>query len=199
MSIRTMQLFVLPDELLALLAERCARLDLVASVYQPPLTRDCRAWTGDLRHSPIDWRQCVAGQRRIMLHPPADGAIPPWGEVVTARLGWVDVRVGNLRDGANGHTLEMSDIGAKSDYFEYDAVLEDPRSLQVHRRITRPLKAALRRPMQAWHVAHSDRARTYDIYYSDRAAAFYHEGGELMQQGVANIRFSPQDHALPSV
>ena len=134
-----------------------------------------------------------------MLHPPSEDPIPPWGEIVTARLGWVDLSVGNLRTEANGSVLEMSDIGAKSDYFEGGAVLEDPRSLQLHRRVTRPLKAALRRPMQAWHVAHTDRARSYDIYYSDRAATFFHEGGELMQQGVANIRFSPQDCGPPSV
>ncbi len=109
------------------------------------------------------------------------------------------MRVGNLRVEATGRVLEMCDIGAKSDYFEDGAVLEDPRSLQLHRRITRPLKGTLRRPMQAWHVAHTDRARSYDIYYSDRAAAFFHEGGELMQQGVANIRFSPQKDALPPV
>ena len=135
-----------------------------------------------------------------MLHPPSDDTIPPWGEIVPARLGWVDVRVGNLQGEATGRVLESSDIGAKSTYVEDGAILEDPRSLQLHRRITRPLKAALRRPMQAWNVGHRDRARTYgDLYYSDKAADFFYGGGELMQEGVANVRFSPQNHVSPSV
>lgn len=199
MSTRTMQLFVFPDELIALLVERCVRLGLVASIYELAPERTRQAWTGDLSRAPFDWHKSVDGQRRIMLHPPSDIASPPWRDVVTARLGWVDVRVGNLLTGPNGHALELSDIGAKSNYLQDGAILDDQRSLQLHRQITRPLKAALRRPMQAWQVGYREQARTYDIYYSDRAAALFREGGELMQQGVANIRFSPQPRDTPSV
>ncbi len=86
-STQSMPLFVFPGELVALLVERCERLGLVATVYEPPLTRDCHGWTGDLRLSPADWRRHVAGQRRIMLHPSSDGPTPAWGEVVTASVG----------------------------------------------------------------------------------------------------------------
>jgi hypothetical protein len=188
-----MQLFVFPDELIALLIARCDRLGLVATVYEPPLKRDRPGWTGDLRQVPIDWGRGAECEPRIMLHPPADGPTPRWGEVVSARLGWVDVRVGNLRMDGSDRILEVSSIDAKSDYIQDGIMFEDPRSLHLHRRITRPIKAALRRPMQAWNNVYGGERTYSDIYFSDRTAAFFHDGGELMQAGVSNVRFRPTD------
>ncbi|MDP8925220.1 MAG: hypothetical protein M3O34_20440 [Chloroflexota bacterium] len=106
--------------------------------------------------------------------------------------------VGNLRTEASARTLELSQIGAKSNYLEDGALREDRRSLQLFRGITRPLKAALRRPMRVRNIVHGGEG-VYDIYYSDSSATFYYDGGELTQPGVANTRFSPATDARAPV
>jgi len=187
---RRLRCFAFPSELIAMLAEVSERLDLVATVYQWPLSRTSPV-TGKLQQLPIDWEYSPMGQMRIMIHPPQADSAPPWGELSTAVLGWIDVSLGRCYETPEGVFLELSDIGAKYDYYEDGFVKHNLELPKLFRRLATPLKKQLHRPMLLENIVYGGKGPVDTEYYTDAAAAFHAGGGQLWQWGVKNQRFHP--------
>lgn len=120
--------------------------------------------------------------------PSPDMLIP--NALEPAVWGWLVITVPRVR----GHALLLADIAAKSDYFDLAAetVRENPLSLRLFGMVVPPFRKLLRRPVWARNILDvPPRWHAYrDIGYTDGAAAWELAGGELCQDGVANIRFS---------
>lgn len=190
MSIRQMHFFMFPEELIAFLTEECDRLDLVTTVYTPPLRAERVGVNGIPSMLDVKWEGSDAGQVRIMLHPPTSSAQVEWRALVPAKLGWLDVTVGRYYQTADTRILEISDIGSKSDYVENGVEVDDRRAHALFSRVSRRLKARLHRPMMVRHISATSGIE-HNIYYSEAAAEFYRHGGELRQWGVPAQRFEP--------
>ena len=64
--------------------------------------------------------------------------------------------------------------------------------IKLHGQLARRFKNVLTRPVHAWHVDAPDRPHAYrDIGYSPGALAWYEQGGDWRQEGVAYIRYGP--------
>ena len=84
--------------------------------------------------------------------------------------------------------LYMSEIGFKS--AEND-LLSAKKLLKTFNAITKPFRKRLTRPVWARNIVHGGEAHAYrDIGHSAGAADWIREGGELMQDGVLNIRYT---------
>lgn len=67
---------------------------------------------------------------------------------------------------------------------------EHEACLRLFGQLTRPLKARLHHPMLVRSIL-DGAERLYPEYYTSGAREFQEAGGELVQWGVANVRFYP--------
>jgi len=111
-------------------------------------------------------------------------------DVNPAERGWVYIDVPRVKDGA----LLLVELAARSDWWEDGMVKENPESIPLHGKLSRRLKKLVKYPTWFRGVRPpTDATLCRDVGYTEGAKAWYRNGGELMQDGVLNVRFEIRD------
>jgi len=102
-------------------------------------------------------------------------------------IGWVQIDVPRIQN----DTLRLCQVGTKSDWWNRTrGVSEENRSSpRLFDKVWRILRAHLMFPVWATNVRTGASAEYKAIGYSEGAAAWHLKGGNLSQEGVANIRY----------
>lgn len=184
MGTKTFQFFCRRDELLEILSQIVNSLSLKTILYsggrQPRL---CSV-------EQLDQRAVARFQTdRVYLSAGAEdiGTICP-DEFSPARLGWVQVDLPREVD----DQLLLAQVATKTDWYnpETDAIAENKEVVALHKKITSLLKKHVTFPVWAYNVKHPEPHVYHDIGFSRSAREFANEGGELVQEGVDNVRFT---------
>jgi hypothetical protein len=129
------------------------------------------------------------GANRILLAmrgtKPTDITIE---NINSGQVGLLLVELPRLRN----DTLFMGEIAVKTERInsETGLVIEDEDLLKLYNRLTRLFKKHLTFPVWAENMV-TGAASTYrDIGYTKAAERFAEKGGNLMQEGVNNVRFT---------
>lgn len=148
----------------------------------------------------------IAEQLRILIM--SDGLTPDWiflaaeppqfnlhnitrtFKLLPGKLGWVKIDVPK----EEGKILFLAGVSAKSDWYESknDQISENPVSIKLFSKIVSHIRKKLHRPVWAYNirVKGSEPQPYRNIGYSSGTKDWVKQGGELMQWGVHNVRFS---------
>jgi hypothetical protein len=189
---RNLQFFSGREELLQILSRIVEALSLVV------LARD---------ESGVDWVARVEGSaglqefarspvNRIYL---ADSgsmvAATTAGPLSPARQGLLLVDLPRIKDGI----MLAGQVAVKTDWIDESTgkVRTSADLLKFFNTVASKLRKELRTPMVAENIKTGKSASYSDIGYTESARSFVESGGELMQEGVLNIRFRIPESSSP--
>jgi hypothetical protein len=195
MTTRTLRFFMTMEETCAIFRALAVKYKLKMYVY-PLVKGKAQEWDfSDL------WSDALGVPFFIYIDPHADRERPITAEYLyEAPKGKTGV-VSLLVDGVENNRLYLSDMRARSDWFDDGKICENPEPLRLHRR----LRTEVLKYVQGGMVVKNVKLDTLggrgsvvnDVYYSPGAERFYSAGGELMQRGVENQRFAPMPRVDP--
>jgi len=185
MTTKTVQFFSQLDEFLIILRSVISNQKLYVILYRGGEKPEIAEIETELNASVV----YGFGASRVYLAKalPDMASIDP-GNLRPAPLGWIQVDLPRER----GAVLYMGQIAMKSDWLdrEQGTIRDNLELKKVYDRVTRQMKRHLISPVVAENVVTGSKAIYRNIYYLLSAKAFAGTGGELMQEGVKNIRFS---------
>jgi hypothetical protein len=113
-------------------------------------------------------------------------------KLIPAKLGWLDLKLPKQQD----NVLFLADMGMKSEWYDRDeGVIYENKDLgQRHDKLKRALRKHLFSPMYIKNIKYGGSGEINRIYYSTSAREWEENGGELMQEGVYNLRFSTRPY-----
>ncbi len=129
----------------------------------------------------------VGPSNRRVTRLPAAWRLKPPANFGAVGLGWVQVDVPRVVS----DTLLLCQIAAKSDWWNraQSATQENRSSLRFFDKVWRVLKPRLVFPIWATNIRTGASSAYNAIGYSEGAREWYLDGGELGQDGVANIKY----------
>lgn len=179
MATKTKAMFVTPQEFLDWIRDIQTRIPGCA-VFCHRQNRPMTAWQeGDEEMLPASRLYVIECEPS---HP--DSTVE---SLNTEGIGWVQIDVPRVLD----DTLRLCQVGAKSDWWNRaQGVSEENRSsLRLFDKVWRVLRARLMFPVWATNIRTGASSEYKGIGYSEGAAKWQLEGGNLVQEGVANIRY----------
>lgn len=179
MASRSKYVFVTMPELVRWLNEAAKAIAGSVVLYrgsQSPLER----WDGR--------EDTMKSARRAYVvtgEPDLNGA--PSDSIVPGRLGWLQLDVPR----SEGSALFAIQIAARSDWLDEatNTIKDNPGVLKLFDRFWTRWKRHFASPVLVRNRMTGEEAPYPSIAYSEGAAAWFRQGGELRQQGVANIEF----------
>jgi len=182
MGQRGLQAFITFDEFVEWLRGTAKELSLVVLVDrlgQYPIER----WSGEVR-------QLVEAYEIYLATAVNELGTIYHNDVNPAERGWVVMKVPRVESGA---LLDIH-LDARSDWYEDGVIKENPESIRLHGRIARRFKKILKHPVWAKNIKLGGSAVSYrSLGYSNGAREWYRNGGELMHEGMPNIRYEIRD------
>ena len=185
MAVRSLMFFMEPDECIAITREIADRFNLSAI-----LARHGSKRTLELAGAPESLKVASSAPPDLVylsLDRPDLQTIDP-RHLRPIEWGWVQCEMPR-RD---GNLLLMSRVVAKSDWYdrEQGRMIENPLSLTIFRKVAPYFRKRLKRPVWGHDMRYGGSACYRDVGYSERVAEWVRRGGELGQEGVANVRFT---------
>lgn len=176
MASRSLRFFVTPDEFSTWLAELAAKEGLSFWMRTPP-EHHGRELSLEQAMTASTWRFYI-GDRGAEV---TDG-----GELNPTEAGLVAVN----RPELDGEVLFLAELSARSDWRdERGRARECKRGLELFAKLGKSIKRKLGSPVWARAVTGGE-ARAYrDVHFSEGAAKWAREGGQLRQRGVANVAY----------
>jgi hypothetical protein len=133
--------------------------------------------------------------RKFYLAESVPSVMPLHQNFAPGREGWVGLDV----PCEDGNRLLMSDLGSRSDWGEGGVRHDSPVAHKLYGRVVKILRRRLKFP--TWVVTIRPTVGTpmacKGLGYTPGAEAWFNEGKELWQEGVANQRFMPCAGPLP--
>ena len=108
-----------------------------------------------------------------------------------AQLGWLQVDLPK----EDGTRLYLSELTVKTDWFDRytNKIMENHQLEKLFSKIRRELKKDLKSPIWAKNIKTQGVSCYKDMAYSEAVEDWEKKGGELLQQGVENVRFSTSE------
>ena len=108
-----------------------------------------------------------------------------------ARLGLLQV----ILPRESGQILFMSELAVKTDWVNSvtGERCENTRLLSLFKRVKAELVKGMKEPVVGENIVTGNSSVYSTIKYTKAAKAFVDDGGELMQEGVNNVRFRPAE------
>ena len=179
MASRSKYTFVMLPEFADWLVDTADQLDAAVVLYRRPDAL-LEQWDGR--------REALSGVSRAYLaQRPVDVSDIRADNLSVGLLGWVQLDVPRLK----GNCLLASQLATKSDWFDakQQEVMDNPATLHLFDRFWSKWKKHLRFPVWARNRQSGAEAPYQSIGYSKGAAEWFERGGQLCQEGVANIEF----------
>lgn len=185
MASSRVQFFSMPDEFLAILQRIANSLNLIIILYRSgPRAAVEQADIGQIARQIRSF-----GASRLYLAEPGINLadIDPL-ELEPSRLGMIQV----VFPRESGRILFMSEIAVKTDWIDISnrARCENPQLMTFFKRVkTELLKEDMKAPVLGINLVTGGSSIYSAIKYTRSAKEFSESGGELMQEGVNNVRF----------
>jgi hypothetical protein len=179
MSSKSQYIFVLSEELLGWLASAQQLIGFSGLLYTGP-QQPLEPWSP--REGSFKDGTTVYFSKTSLMADDINPRLVP-----AAELGLVSLDVPRIRD----RTLLACQLGAKSDWYDArSAKMRDNReALRLFSTVWKQLGPHLRRPVWARNRRDGASAAYKAISYSPGAEEWVRNGGELRQEGVANVEF----------
>ena len=185
MTTKTTQFFSRLDEFLAILADITVRLGLHVILYKgggEPVTYQVKS---DITLSVVN--EFHASRIYLAEFSPDMPSVDPCN-LNPAAWGWIQVDLPKEKDSV----LYMGQISIKSDWLdrEHAIVRDNLNFVKKYNCVVNQMKKKFASPVVAENVVTTAKATYKNIYYLPSAKVFAETGGQLMQEGVKNVRFS---------
>ena len=187
MSTGTLQFFSGPDECLDILSEIVQSLGLHVILFR--FDTSAFLYLGQA----ID-RTAVTefgAERLYLTDQKPDMASLDQKNYVPGQLGWVDVDLPREVEG----TLLLGVLGVKSDWYDpiTKEIYDNRDVFNLYKKIRSKFKRKLNSPVWAYNIKSLKSSAYRDMGYTEFARGYVERGGELMQEGVQNIRFTLEE------
>jgi hypothetical protein len=189
MATKTTQFFSQRDEFLGILSEIVSLLGLEVILYSSGKRPTLEKIPGvtmikAVKSSGVSWI--------YLAENPVDSQSIDAGLIEPARLGWIQIDLPREQ----GNILFLGECSIKTDWFDKESgtKVENPRSLKLYKRIVAEIRKHLASPVWAENIVTGGSSVYPDIGYTPSAKRFLEAGGQLMQEGVSNIRFRLSDN-----
>jgi hypothetical protein len=183
MATSTVQFFSTIEELVTILQNVVADLHLSVFLYRGGDKRAIKYSTNITVQEIKDF-----GASRLYLAEPSVGINHiDSNDISTGKLGLIQVTLPCLSD----QILFMADIGVKTDWFDSvtkERLIND-RLMPLFKKVKRYIVKNMMSPVLVINIVTGSNAKYSDIKYTKAAKFFNENGGELMQEGVNNLRF----------
>jgi hypothetical protein len=192
MTTRSAKFFMRPDEFSTLIDEVTRDLHLSVVSWRE------RAHVLEFARAP-DWAVMSDGRvadRLFLASSQPDLAAIDSSDLRPGENGWVDCDVPRVE----GNILFISQAAAKTDWFDAREarVRESNESVTLFQKFKPYLRRRLNYPVFAYNLRGGQAVMYRDIGYSEGAARWVEEGGELGQEGVLNVRFLLREPGQPN-